>query len=159
MKTSLRIIMMWLVLALPTLQAGSVVQSQSGPGEGVVVETVVKGLGADRAAFQEGDVILAWTRGESKGDIQSPFDVHAVDIEQALQGNVTFEGLRGPEKHIWTLGQDRWGLQTRPVLPEPVLSIYRESRELAGKHELAEAAARLSLAAEKARSLQPPWLA
>ena len=42
MNTSVRI-MVWLVLALPTLQSGSVVQAQSGREEGVVVETVVKG--------------------------------------------------------------------------------------------------------------------
>ena len=128
----------------------------SEPPGGVVVETVLQGLAADRAGFQEGDVVLAWKRGESKGEIQSPFDIHAVDIEQSLLGSVAFEGFRGAEKHIWTL---KWGLQTRPVLSEPVLSIYREGRELAGKRQLAEAAASFSLAAEKARRLQPAWLA
>lgn len=128
------------------------------PREGVVVETAVKDLAADHAGLQEGDVILAWTRGESQGDIQSPFDVSAVDIEQALRGNVTFAGFRGGEKHTWTLGQDKWGLETRPALPEPVLSIYREGRELAATRKPAEAAARLRLAAEGGRSLQPSWL-
>lgn len=131
----------------------------SEPREGVIVETVVKGFAADRAGFQEGDVILTWTRGDSKGDIRSPFDVSAVDIEQALRGDVTFGGYRGPEKHFWTLGPDKWGLETRPALPEPVLSIYREGRELARTHKLAEAAQRWRLAAEKAQNLQPPWLA
>ena len=131
----------------------------SEPPGGVVVETVVKGLAADRGGFQEGDVIFTWMRGESKGDIQSPFDVTTVDIDQALLGDVTFEGLRGQEKHIWTLGQDKWGLETRPALPEPLLSAYRQGRELAAAHKLADAAGRWRAAAEKAQNLQPPWLA
>lgn len=134
----------------------------SEPREGAVVEAVAKGLAADRAGFQEGDVILSWTRGDSKGDVESPFDVSAVDIEQALHGNVTFAGFRGPEKHTWTLGPDKWGLETRPVLIEPILSIYQEGEELAKARKLAEAAGRWRLAAETARSLQPsllaPWL-
>src|SRR5713226_9444747 len=47
---------------------------------GVVVEEVKKNSAADQARIQAGDVILSWSRGDAKGQIESPFDVSLIEI-------------------------------------------------------------------------------
>ncbi|HEY2169406.1 MAG TPA: hypothetical protein VGJ30_07250 [Candidatus Angelobacter sp.] len=42
---------------------------------GVVVESVTKHTAAEEAGLKEGDILLTWTRGDTKGKIESPFDL------------------------------------------------------------------------------------
>ena len=69
-------------------------------GHGVVVEQVTKGSAAAGAGLQQGDVILHWTRSDTGGPIESPFDLQAVEIEQAPRGSITLEGRRDAEKRM-----------------------------------------------------------
>src|SRR5260370_18867083 len=98
---------------------------------GITVESVAKYFEAEKAGLQAGDVLLSWSRGDAKGEIKSPFDLSAIEIEQAPRGSVTFEGLRGAERETWVMGPDDWGIKARPDLPPDLLSIYLEGQELA----------------------------
>src|SRR5215471_18679532 len=91
---------------------------------GVVVEDAAKNSEAEKAGIQQGDILLRWSRGDAKGEIQSPFDLSMIEIEQAPRGNVTLEGFRDAEKRLWTLGPDDWGIRARPNLPQNFLSTY-----------------------------------
>lgn len=97
---------------------------------GVVVEKVDGQGEAKKAGLQEGDILLAWSRGHSKGAIESPFDLMETESEQASLGAVKIEGLRGTEKHTWSLAPDNWGLTTRPHFAGELLSSYREGEDL-----------------------------
>ena len=86
---------------------------------GVVVESVAKNSEGEKAGITEGDVILAWIRADAKGEIRSPFDLSEVETEQEPRGQVTLEGTRDTANRPWTMGPDKWGLTTRPNLPDP----------------------------------------
>ena len=88
-------------------------------GRGVVIETVKKNSEAEKAGLQEGDILLRSARGAAQGEIESPFDLSWIEIEQAPRGAVTIEGLRGADKKVWTLGPGSWGIEARPNLREP----------------------------------------
>src|SRR5579871_5606290 len=62
---------------------------------GVVVETVANYSEGEKVGIANGDVIRAWTRGDVKGKIRSPFDLIEVELEQQPRGQVTLEGTRG----------------------------------------------------------------
>ena len=59
---------------------------------GIIVEEVTKGSEAEKAGLQEGDVLMRWIRGDAKGEIESPFDIAWIEIEQTQRGVVTLEG-------------------------------------------------------------------
>src|SRR5579859_7339675 len=107
---------------------------------GVVIEAIKKNSEAEKAGLQEGDIVLHWARGNAQGEIESPFDLSWIEIEQEPRGVVTIEGLRGIDKKIWTLGPDTWGADARPNLSESLLSIYLEGQKLATAGKLQEAA-------------------
>jgi tetratricopeptide (TPR) repeat protein len=125
---------------------------------GIVVEGVAKYSEAERAGLAEGDLILGWSRGDARGEIQSPFDLASIEIEQAPRGTVALEGLRGNEDRVWSLGQDTWGIHARPNFSEAVLTVYREGQALATTGKLNEAAERWRAIAGQAESSDPPWL-
>src|SRR5213595_1095699 len=85
---------LWVPVLLLTLPALSPAQTQSSE-RGVVVEQVDKGSEAEKAGLQAGDVILAWSHSELRGNIESPFDLAEVETEQRPRGAVLLEGLRG----------------------------------------------------------------
>src|SRR5215471_15057389 len=115
-----------LVILLP---AGICVAQELRPG--VVVESTTRNQEAEKAGLEPGDILLTWNRGDAKGEVESPFDLSTIEIEQAPRGAVTLEGLREAEKRSWTLGPDTWGLETRPNFQGNLLSFYRERQELA----------------------------
>src|SRR5262249_32295319 len=67
--------------------------SITGIDRGVVVEKIVPHGEAEKAGLQEGDILLAWSRGESRGEIQSPFDIMDIESEQGRLGGAKLEGL------------------------------------------------------------------
>jgi CHAT domain-containing protein/Tfp pilus assembly protein PilF len=107
---------------------------------GVVVEEVAKSSAAEKAGLQEGDVLLGWHRGDATGNIESPFDVSSLAIEQGLRGAISLTGARGSEESIWIVEPGSWGLQTRPTLPQTLLLPYLEGRKLAQSGKWTEAA-------------------
>lgn len=76
----------------------------------------------------------------------------------APRGAVTLEGMRAAGKQRWVLGPDTWGIAAQPDLPEDVLLIYREGRELAKAGKPADAAARWRAAAATAAKHSCAWL-
>jgi hypothetical protein len=40
---------------------------------GVAVESIAKNTEGERAGLAEGDIILSWSRGDAKGQVESPF--------------------------------------------------------------------------------------
>jgi CHAT domain-containing protein/Flp pilus assembly protein TadD len=130
--------------------------SQLTPG--VVVEKVGKYSEAEKAGLQQGDVLIGWTRGDTKGEIDSPFELSLVEIEQAPRGDVTLQGFRNSGKRTWVIGPDDWGLRTRPQLPENLLALYLEAERLAELGKNTEAAERWRIAAVQAQESAPAWL-
>src|SRR5260221_5734334 len=126
---------------------------------GVVVEKVEKNSEAERAGLREGDVVLQWTRADSKGAIDSPFVLTAIEIEQGPRGAVTLDGRRGAEKRSWTLGADGWGIQVRPEFQKGILSLYYQGKVLARAGKLTEALDFWQKASVEARKSPPKWLA
>jgi CHAT domain-containing protein/Tfp pilus assembly protein PilF len=109
---------------------------------GVVVEEVTKNFAGDKAGLKEGDLLLAWSRGESKGKVESPFDFSWIELEQEPRGTVILEGLRGSEKKAWTMGPDTWGVKVRPQLEASVLSVYGEAQDLAASGKVIDSTER-----------------
>src|SRR5258708_2873083 len=82
---------------------------------GVVIEKFEDEFsGPKKAGLVEGDVLLSWSRGDSQGKLESPFDVFQMLAEEAPRGAVALEGLRGPKKQAWTLRSEYWGTKIRP---------------------------------------------
>lgn len=125
---------------------------------GVIVESVAKNSEAEKAGLAEGDVILAWARGDVKGEIRSPFDLPEVELEQKPRGQVTLSGLRGSVVQTWPMGAERWGLVTDPSLNEPKQAILREGQELAKANKLAEAVGRWRTAAAGVEDSSCAWV-
>src|SRR5580765_320867 len=107
---------------------------------GVVVEEVAKNSAAEKAGLQKDDVLLAWHRADATGNIESPFDVSNLTIEQGPRGVVSLKGSRGSEESIWILEPAFWGLKTRPNLPQSLLLSYLENRKLTQSGKWTEAA-------------------
>lgn len=126
-------------------------------GNGVVAEAVKKDSVAARAGIQEGDILLRWTRSDARGEIESPFDLSWIEIEQAPRGAVTIEGLRATETRVWELSPSNWGIRARPNLSQDLLSTYLEGQKLATAGKLQDAAERWRAAAGKVRT-QSSWL-
>lgn len=125
---------------------------------GVVVERVLEHSEAENAGIQLGDILLRWARSDVHGEISSPFDLSATDIEQAPLGIVTLEGLHGTERKTWTMGPDIWGIQVRPAFSESLLAIYSEGRELANAGKRAQAEDRWRTVNTQEQGTPPPWL-
>jgi CHAT domain-containing protein/tetratricopeptide (TPR) repeat protein len=133
--------------ALPVAVAQTLSTPSSGPSQsGVAIEKVNRDFEGDKAGLQKGDIVLRWSRGESQGELGSPFDLMAVEIEQAPRGTVLLHGLRGNQHKVWSLGQDYWGLQGRFSFAGAEILFYNEAQALA-------TSGRLSEAAEKFRAL------
>jgi tetratricopeptide (TPR) repeat protein len=153
-----------LLLGLRPLIQGQALGDRKNPAAqtdhkaGVTVEKVGTNSEAEKAELQEGDVLLAWSCRAAKGEVDSPFDVTRIEIDQAPRGAVMLTGLRGAEKRTWSPGPGEWGLKTRPNLPPDLLSVYQEGQELAKAGNLIEAAERWRAAAGKVNASATPRL-
>jgi tetratricopeptide (TPR) repeat protein len=99
---------------------------QTGIDPGIVVEKIDKDGEGVKAGIQPGDILLGWNRGEIQGSFESPFDLAAIEIEQAPRGMVTLEGGRGAKKLSWVVGPDVWGIEARPNFSGSALLCYDE---------------------------------
>jgi CHAT domain-containing protein/tetratricopeptide (TPR) repeat protein len=157
--------MMPLLLACP-----AVAQSNGGaasPGlplppspiqPGIVVEAVSQKSVAEKAGLQNGDVLLRWTRSETKGTLESPFELSRTETEQGPIGTVVLEGLRGAETQVWSLAPGEWGLTVRPNLNGAFLTLYQEGQELATAGKVIEGAERWRRLAGQLSGSSIPWL-
>ncbi len=121
---------------------------------GVVVEEVQKNSAGDQARIQAGDVLLNWSRDDAKGQIESPFDVALIEIEQGPRGAVTLSGFSGDDKRTWVLGPETWGFKTRPNLQRTLLDPYLEGQELAKAGKLTQAVDHWRV---EEQNLHTPW--
>jgi CHAT domain-containing protein/Tfp pilus assembly protein PilF len=125
---------------------------------GVFVESLAKNSEAEKAGLLEGDLLLSWSRGDTHGQIESPFDLLDIEVEQEPRGRVTVEGSRGEVRQVWIVGPNEWGIQARPSLPPPLLAIYREGEQLANSGKVAEGVERWQEAAVESQKYQCEWL-
>src|SRR5258707_1307124 len=125
---------------------------------GVAVEKIAKDSEAEKAGMQTSDIIIAWARGDAGSQIESPFDLLWLELEQKPRGRVTLEGLRGTEPRTWILGPDTWGIQARPNFVGSFLSIYQDGMELAKSGKVTQGVAHWRTAEVEAQRSQPPWL-
>src|SRR5260370_7259731 len=112
----------WSILLLATCVTTGHVWAQLKPG--IVVESVAKYSEAEKAGLQEGDLLLSWSRGDAKGEIESPFDLSGTEIEQAPRGTVTLKGFRDGQRRISHLGPKNWSVKPPPTLPHNLHVIY-----------------------------------
>ena len=124
----------------------------------MIVESVVKGRQADKLGVLPGDLLLHWSRGNIKGEFDSPFIVGHVAIEEASRGTVRVDGLRETQKHSWMFESDSWGIQTRPNFVGKCLAIYEEGIHLAEGGMPVKAAERLKSVAAISDLRNTEWL-
>src|SRR5579883_2699319 len=98
-------------------------------GRGIVVESVAKGTEAYRAGLRTGDTLWSWSRGDAKGELETPFDLDFVETEQGCRGIVEIDGIRSGQRRHWNLAGD-WSIPVRPRLAGSLLSISEEAEEL-----------------------------
>jgi CHAT domain-containing protein/Tfp pilus assembly protein PilF len=125
---------------------------------GVVVESLTRDKAAMPVGLSEGDILLKWSRGDAGGEIQSPFDLMYLEIEQSPRGAVKLSGQRLGQGQDWVIGPDEWGLETRPILPQALLRLYNEGRSLEKNGSFVQAAGRWRTAAAQAGGLDAAWL-
>ena len=70
---------------------------------GVVVESMTRSAEAGASGIKTGDVLLSWSMGTRSGVIGSPFDLIAIEIEQAPLGPVTIGGVVEPKSALGIL--------------------------------------------------------
>ncbi len=112
------------------------------PSAGAVVLSCEPGLAGARAGLVPGDTITGWRRGESGGDIHTPFDLARVEQAEAPLGPVTLHVRRGWRTRRVTLPPDPWKVTARPVLPPPLLercTVVLELEESGKPEEATEA--------------------
>ncbi len=126
---------------------------------GAVIEKFEDEFSSTKAAgMLEGDLALSWSRGETRGVLDSPFALSALAVDQIPLGNVVVEGRRGGEKKTWTLRKRYWGTLTRPNFCGVALNEYQKAIKLIDDGNPVEASKVLLAAAERKESLQPAWL-
>jgi CHAT domain-containing protein/Tfp pilus assembly protein PilF len=145
------------VLFLLVLPAGNSIAEE--PKKAVIVEQIQKNFEAERAGIREGDVILRWSRGDARGEIESPFDLLSLEIEQEPKGRVALEGFRGAQEMVWELGPNSWRIKTRPDFPAELLSSYLHAQDLARTGKSADATGLWREMAKEAAGRAPGWLA
>ena len=129
------------ILAQTTTSNDTAIAKREWVERGVLVEEVAKNSAAEKAGLQEGDVLLSWRRGDATGDIESPFDISNLAIEQGPRGMVLLKGERRTEESTWTINSPGpWGMKTRPFLSGNLLSSYLEGLKLAQAKKWIEAA-------------------
>jgi CHAT domain-containing protein/Tfp pilus assembly protein PilF len=106
---------------------------------GVLVESVRRNCAVEKGGLRNGDILLAWRRGDEKGEIYSSFDIGWLEMEHSPRGMVTFTGLRQSESQTWVLGQGCWGIETQPQMPQSVAREYRKGLALARAGRVSQA--------------------
>jgi CHAT domain-containing protein/Tfp pilus assembly protein PilF len=126
---------------------------------GIVIERFYSdSSGAKQAGLQEGDVLLAWSRGEAGGTLETPFDLSLALTEQQPRGSITYAGLRGSQSRQWTVNKFYWGARTRPNFAAAALLAYREATKMAEAGDYHAAVQRWRAGVTDAQRLRFPWV-
>jgi CHAT domain-containing protein/Tfp pilus assembly protein PilF len=154
-----RLASLLLLITLFASTPGAADKLQSKASAGVIVESVGKGSAAEKAGIQAGDMLISWDRAASPpanpvaahGQIESPFDLTYVEVEQAPRGGLSLAGKRGPKATTWTVGPGKWEIEARPNLPADIPQLYEEGKNLAEGKNMAQASQRWQAAADAAK--------
>jgi CHAT domain-containing protein/tetratricopeptide (TPR) repeat protein len=122
---------------------------------GVAVERATRSFEAAKAGMRAGDILTHWSSGDHEGEIESPFDVFQIEVQEAYRGPVTFTGLRGSSRQVWILGPQDWGLVTRPAFPPHLQALYLQGQKLAAAGRVGSAQRQWRIAASLAFSAVP----
>ena len=114
------------------------------PGfNGLVVEEVAEGGGAQEAGLEPGDVLLAWEReaddsaesDSAEGQFESPFDLWELHAEQMPRGTVKVHGIRAGTRFVKDMPGRDWEVKVRPQLDEAELDQYNSAKEYAQNND------------------------
>lgn len=129
----MRLVQSLLLAALLFAPAGEGSEAEpSGPNRGIVLERLQASSALERAGLRPGDVIVGWTAVAPEasggtgagGALGSPFDLHVLANEAALQGALTLRGFRqGAELEI-VVSPGAWEGDVRPVLGREADLLY-----------------------------------
>jgi CHAT domain-containing protein len=127
-------------VALAAIQAFAAVPCRvaAAPPQGVVVDEVHAGFGAEQAGLRPGDVLLEWARAATppvnpepaRGTLRSQFDLVEIELEQAPRGEVTLAGTRDGQPLTVHMPRNDWVVSVRPPLDAAELQAYAEGRRL-----------------------------
>jgi hypothetical protein len=137
-------------------QSVAEVESQIGPG--VVVEEIKKKFAAVNTGLQKGDVLLRWQRGNVGGEIQSPFDLREIGLEQCSLGAVTLTGTRGGKNRTWVIQDSFRQVTARPNFRARFLTLYLNTKKLALKGGFTEIINPSQTMVDLPLDSQHPWL-
>lgn len=135
-----------LALASAFVVAEAPGQTPAAPTKGIVVEEVDMGQTGEQAGLRPGDILMAWVRptvppaapGDTKGAFDDPFDLAAVQVEEAPLGRVTLSLRRGDEDMSIALANSDWGIKVRPRLPADAETVYLEGQRQLNEGRLSE---------------------
>jgi CHAT domain-containing protein len=104
---------------------------------GVIVEQCLPAGAAGRAGVRAGDILVGWSRAPqppanpeaASGELQSPFDLEDVEVEQAPRGPVTLTGLRDGRPMTALMPAGEWYLTVRPPWTGETLEMYERGRQ------------------------------
>jgi CHAT domain-containing protein/tetratricopeptide (TPR) repeat protein len=127
---------------------------------GVVIESVVPEWTGEQAGLQPGDLILSWSCAASppaflepaSGDIEFPYDLLPLEIEESPRRAVTLRGKRGDQEMTWTLTEAEWRVEFRPILPADLTALYLEGAAGIEADDLAAAERNWRSAAQSAQT-------
>lgn len=127
------------------------------PAGAIFVGEIATGSPLHAAGLRVGDRLLAWSRGEAGGAIDSFDDLPRLEIEQAPLGAVEVQAEREGEALRFTLAENNWRVRLRPALDPAQQELYR--RAFAGEPADAPEEAIESLEASLSRPVEKAWLA
>lgn len=110
----------------------------SAADDGIVVDDVYAGFGAEMAGLRAGDVLLEWSRAAAppanpaaaRGPLRAQVDLVEAELEQAPRGDLTLSGTRDGAPLSVRMPHTDWVLSVRPPLSETELPAYAEGRRL-----------------------------
>lgn len=108
--------------------------------------------------MQPDDVVLSWSRGNAGGDIDSPFALSSVLLEESEWGIIVLKGRRGSEERSWSLQDRYWGTLTRPNFCGTTLAQYLDVAKVIGAGKALEASKLLDAMAASSETKEPTWL-
>ncbi|HLJ86941.1 MAG TPA: CHAT domain-containing protein [Candidatus Angelobacter sp.] len=123
-----------------------------------MVTYVLAETAGERAGIKPGDILLTWTRGNAKGEIESPFVMAYLENEEAPRGPVKIQGIRNTENRTWLLGRDYWLIGVRPNLRNGALVELLEGDKLAKDGKIDDSIVRWRKIANYVEDEKIEWL-
>jgi len=106
--------------------------------DGIVVDQVYAGFGAEMGGLRAGDVLLEWTRAATppanpaaaRGPLRAQVDLVEAELEQGPRGDLILTGTREGAPLSVRMPRTDWVLSVRPPLEPAELKTYAEGRRL-----------------------------